>query len=107
MEALLYAALDSATREINAVIEGNNASTVRSLHGVALLRDVRRRVSHMVALLIAIVTPELASAAEDTNPPDVQIKATHERQPPQNLAKRDPLAPLSALSEEELVALFS
>jgi hypothetical protein len=107
MEALLYAALDSATREINAVIEGNNASTVRSLHGVVLLRDVRRRVSHMVALLIAIVTPELAPATEDTDPPDVQIKATPERQPLANLAKRDALTPLSALSEEELVALFS
>jgi hypothetical protein len=106
-EALLYAALDSATREINAVIEGNNASTVRSLRGVALLRDVRRRVSHMVAVLIAIVTPELASATEDTNPPDAQINAKSERQPSQNLAKRDALTPLSALSEEELVALFS
>jgi hypothetical protein len=105
-EALLYAALDAATREINAVIEGNNASTVRNLRGVALLRDVRRRVSHMVALLIAIVTPELASATED-DPPDVQIKAKSERQPSQSLAKRDALTPLSALSEEELVALFS
>ena len=106
-EALLYVALDSATREINAVIEGNNASTVRSLRGVALLRDVRRRVGHMVALLMAIVTPELVSATEDTDPPDVQIKAKSERQPSQSLAKRDALTPLSALSEEELVALFS
>jgi hypothetical protein len=103
----LHAALDSATREINVVIEGNNASTVRSLHGVALLRDVRRRVSHMVALLIAIVTPELESATEHTKPPDARIKSTSERQPSQNLPKRDALAPLSALSEEELVALFS
>jgi hypothetical protein len=107
MEALLYAALESATREINAVIEGNNAATVRSLHGVALLRDVRRRVGHMVALLLAIVTPELASETEDNMPPDAQIKATSERLPSQNLAKRDALTPLSALSEEELVALFS
>jgi hypothetical protein len=56
---------------------------------------------------MAIVTPELASATEDTDPPDVQIKAKSERQPSQSLAKRDALTPLSALSEEELVALFS
>jgi hypothetical protein len=103
----LYVALDSATREINAVIEGNNASTVRSLRGVALLRDVRRRVGHMVGLLMAIVTPEFEAAAEDAGPPDVQIKAKSERPPSQSLAKRDALTPLSALSEEERVALFS
>jgi hypothetical protein len=106
-EALLYAALDSATREINAVIEGNNASTVRSLRGVALLRDVRRRVSHMIALLIGILTPELGSPTEDADPPDAQIKPNSQRQPSQTLAKRDTLKPLSTLSEEELVALFS
>ena len=106
-EALLYAALDSATREINAVIESNNASAVRSLRGVGLLSDVRRRVAHMLALLIAIVTPELASATEDSTPSEAQIKATSERQPSQSLAKRDALKPLLALSEEELVALFS
>jgi hypothetical protein len=106
-EALLYAALDCATREINAVIEGNNASTVRSLRGVALLRDVRRRVSHMIALLIGILTPEVASITEDVDPPGAQIRPNSERPPSQNLAKRDALKPLSALSEEELVALFS
>ena len=103
----MYVALDSATREINAVIEGNNASTVRSLRGVALLRDVRRRVGHMVGLLMAIVTPEFEAAAEDAGPPDVQTKAKSERPPSQSLAKRDALTPLSALSEEERVALFS
>jgi hypothetical protein len=105
-EALLSAALDAATREINAVIEGSNASSVRNMHGVALLRDVKRRVGHMVALLIAIMTPDLASANSEANVPDAQIEAKSERRPPQ-LASRDALAPLLALSEEELVALFS
>lgn len=105
-EALLSAALDAATREINAVIEGSNAASVRNMHGVALLRDVKRRVGHMVALLIAIMTPDLASASSEANVPDAQIEAKSERRPPQ-LASRDALAPLLALSEEELVALFS
>lgn len=105
-EALLSAALDAATREINAVIEGSNAASVRNMHGVALLRDVKRRVGHMVALLIAIMTPDLASANSEANVPDAQIEAKSERRPPQ-LASRDALAPLLALSEEELVALFS
>ena len=105
-EALLSAALDAATREINAVIEGSNASSVRDMHGVALLRDVKRRVGHMVALLIAIMTPDLASANSEAHVPDAQIEAKSERRPPQ-LARRDALAPLLALSEEELVALFS
>jgi hypothetical protein len=74
---------------------------------VALLRDVRRRVGHMVGLLMAIVTPEFEAAAEDAGPPDVQTKAKSERPPSQSLAKRDALTPLSALSEEERVALFS
>ena len=106
-EALLYAALDAATREINAVIESSNASEVRSLHGVALLRDVKRRVGQMVALLIAIMTPELASPNSDANLPGPQIEAKSERPPPQSLAGRDALTPLLALSEEELIALFS
>lgn len=105
-EALLCAALDAATREINAVIEGSNASSVRNMHGVALLRDVKRRVGHMVALLIAIMTPDLATANSEANVPDAQIEEKAERRPPQ-LASRDALAPLLALSEEELVALFS
>jgi len=106
-EALLYAALDAATREINAVIECSNASIARSLHGVALLRDVKRRVTHMIALLIAIMTPELASADDDAHPPDAQIEVKSERRPFEASAKRDALAPLLALSEEELIALFS
>jgi len=106
-EALVYAALDAATREINAVIESSNASDVRSLRGVTLLRDVKRRVGHMIALLIAIMTPDLASQNNDANLPDVRIEGKSERRPPQALANRDALAPLLALSEEELVALFS
>jgi hypothetical protein len=106
-EALLYAALDAATREINAAIESSNASDVRSLRGVALLRDVKRRVGHMVALLIAIMTPELASTNSDAKPPDPRIEAKSQRRPSQGLANRDALAPLLALSEDELVALFS
>ena len=106
-EALLHAALDTATLEINAVIAGSNASTVRSLHGVELLRDVRRRVGHMVALLIAIVTPEIAQADRDAIPADLHSEAKTDHRPPQSLANHDALKPLSALSEEEVVALFS
>jgi hypothetical protein len=106
-EALVYAALDAATREINAVIESSNASDVRSLRGGALLRDVKRRVGHMVAVLIAIMTPELAATNSDASPQNGQIAAQAERRLPQSLADRDALAPLLALSEEELVALFS
>jgi hypothetical protein len=106
-EALLCAALESATREINAVIEGSNAATVRSLHGVELLRDVRRRVGHMVALLIAIVSPEPAPMSGDTNQVSVQTEAKTEPRPHQSLANRDALKPLAALSEEEVIALFS
>jgi hypothetical protein len=106
-EALVYAALDAATREINAVIEGSNASDVRTLRGVTLLRDVKRRVGHMIALLIAILTPDLAAQNNDANLPDAQVEGKSERRPSQGLANRDALAPLLALSEEELVALFS
>jgi hypothetical protein len=106
-EALLHAALDSATREINAVIEGSNAATVRSLHGVELLRDVRRRVGHMVALLIAIVTPELASARDDAGQAEAPNEAKTGSRPLQSLANSDALKPLAKLSEEEVVALFS
>jgi hypothetical protein len=106
-EALLYAALDSATREINAVIEGSNASSARNLHGVALLRDVKRRVGHMIALLIAIVTPELASPGNDANPQGTHVEEKSERPPSPGLASRDALSKLLALSQEELVALFS
>ena len=106
-EALLYAALDSATREINAAIEGSNASTVRNMHGVELVRDVRRRVGHMVALLIAIVTPELIPASDAADRPDVQAGANADSRPLQSLANRDALKPLATLSEEEIIALFS
>jgi hypothetical protein len=106
-EALLCAALESATREINAVIEGSNAVTVRSLHGVELLRDVRRRVGHMVGLLIAIVTPEHTPANDETDRPDVAAGAKADPRPPQSLASHDALKPLSALSDEEVIALFS
>jgi hypothetical protein len=106
-ETLLHAALDSATREINAAIEGSNAATVRSLHGVELLRDVRRRVGHMVALLIAIVSPEPALTSERTEQPEIEKEAKADSRPRQNLASRDALKPLSALSEEEVTALFS
>ena len=106
-EALLHAALDSATREINAVIEGSNAATVRNLHGVELLRDVRRRVGQMVALLIAIVTPEATPASAETDQPGVHTEANTDPRPLQSLASRDALKPLSTLSEEEVIALFS
>jgi hypothetical protein len=106
-EALVYAALDAATREINAVIESSNASGARGLRGVVLLRDVKRRVGHMIALLIAIMTPELASANNDAKLPGPQIETIAKQPPPQGLADSDALAPLLALSEEELVALFS
>ena len=106
-EALLYAALDSATREINAAIEGSNASTVRNMHGVELVRDVRRRVGHMVALLIAIVTPELIPASDAADRADVQAEANADSRPLQSLANRDALKPLATLSEEEIIALFS
>ena len=106
-EVLLYAALDAATREINAVIEGNNASAVRSLRGAALLRDVKRRIGHMIALLIAIMTPELAPTNNDANVPVAQIEAKPERRPSQGLVNRDALTSLLALSEAELIALFS
>jgi len=106
-EALLQAALDAATREINAVIECSNASTMRNLHGSALLRDVKRRVNHMIALLIAIVTPEPPPAGEDTNPPVADSEEKSERRPSQVLAKHDALRPLMSLSEAETIALFS
>ncbi|HEY1748602.1 MAG TPA: hypothetical protein VGG11_17795 [Xanthobacteraceae bacterium] len=106
-EALLNAAMDAATREINAVIEGSNAATVRSLHGVELLRDVRRRVGHMVALLIAIVTPELAGPSDGAGQADADTAAKTESRPHQDLANRDALKPLASLSEEEVIALFS
>jgi len=106
-EALLHVALDTATREINAVIECSNASSVRNLHGVALLRDVKRRIGHMIELLIAIMTPELASTDNDANLPDTQVEAKPERRPSQGLANRDALGPLVTLSEDELIALFS
>ena len=106
-EGLLYAALDCATREINAAIEGNNASAVRSLHGAALLRDVRRRVGHMIALLTEIVAPELTAASGDARAPESHLEAKPQPRTVQGLAKRDALTPLTELSEEELVALFS
>ena len=106
-EALLHVAMDSATREINAAIEGSNAATVRSLHGVELLRDVRRRVGHMVALLIAIVTPESTPAVEDVYQADAPTKAKTDVRPAPSLANSDALKPITALSDEETIALFS
>jgi hypothetical protein len=106
-EALLHAALDSATREINAVIEGSNAATVRNLHAVELVRDVRRRVGYMVALMIAIVAPDSLPAIEEIDQADVQTKAKIDPRLLKSLANSDALKPLSDLSEEETVALFS
>lgn len=106
-EALLYAALDTATREINATIEGSNASTVRTLHGGDLLRDVRRRIGHMVALLIAIVSPELVPTSDAADQPNVPAEAKSDLRSVQSLANRDALKQLATLSEEEVIALFS
>jgi hypothetical protein len=126
VEAALCDSLEAAIREVGDAIVRGDAAAAGALSAAHLLRDLARRAENMSALLATgqIGAPE---RFDDTAPqpaagadvPAVQ-QAESSAQPciggnldigaqsqPPRAAFDDALAPLLALSEEELIALFS
>jgi chemotaxis protein CheZ len=121
VEATLCDGLDAAIREVGDAIVRSEAADARADDAAVQLHELARRIADMTAVATASVAradpvqpvqpmqPLLPVPSpmqgEDESP---QAAASSSAAvPPQRTALRDPLAALHALSEEELIALFS
>jgi len=93
-DAALCDALEAATREIADVVAGTEAAAERALRASKLLPALASRIGAMIAAAAA----DRGGEAYADAPADPRIPGP---------AASDLLTALSALSEEELIALFS
>lgn len=134
VDATLCDALEAATREVGDAIVRNNAAAARILSAVALLRDLMGRVNDMIALIGAVTgsgvepadrpaanetqadhdgerfdvtAPESATVLPSLPKREAKLPASAEPRPVPHAAPSNPLAAVLALSDEELIALFS
>lgn len=125
VEAVLCDELDAAAREVGAAIVRSDAEKTRARGAAEQLREFARQIVGVTARSAA-ARPAEAARLNDTgaqslaggsalplpNPVQVgdevsQAAATSDASTPRRAALRDPLAALHALSDEELIALFS